>query len=48
MTIGQGIAIAGVWMLPFAAIISKRVGNGGIWICILISFAVTGYLCIAN
>lgn len=41
MTIGTGIAIAGVWLLPCAALIAKRVESQGVWLAVIIASIVT-------
>ena len=40
MDIGTGIAVVGVWLFPVAALLSKQVPNGGVWLSVVIATAV--------
>jgi hypothetical protein len=46
MDIGTGIAIAGVWLLPTAALLSPTASSAGFWFSVLISSTVTLLLAI--
>jgi len=41
MDIGTGIAVAGVWLIVSAALVSKNTGSYGVWISIIVASIVT-------
>lgn len=38
MTIGTGIALASIWLMPSAAMLSKTVTAAGVWCAWIIAF----------
>lgn len=44
MSIGTGIAIAGVWIFAAAGWTSKQVSQMGMWVTLFIAIGVTVYL----
>ena len=41
MSIGLGIALAGVWLLPTAAYIGNTVSSNGVYLSIIVSSVMT-------